>query len=417
MNDSIRTALEMAAEHRSAKRYKEAEEIYRAIIVTHPGLAEAYFNLGVTLVAAQRWREAADVLTASLPLIHSPAKYQSILMQAVASRVSDNVARSLPLTDMCVNGIGPITAEIELTAHCQLKCPFCRTGGDLRQKYMNVPRGLLARETLIRILESIPSLFYVRLYNWGEPFLHPDLPNLVEIVKKSGRYCEISTNMQIMDPELAERLVRAGLDLIRISCDGVTQETYEQYRKGGSLDKVIEHAGILAAKRRELNSVTPVAIFQMVVNRFNEKEVDAFPAFAREAGADVIDQIGICPMTLEGADMIEAFGARDPRFPHYAPVNPLTGCRQPWSHISLDWNGDVYTCCNPSGLIEYKMGNINQDDFSDIWNNERYRYARRLIASGQIEDNGLKMPCVDMCHSREFANSWYAGAAPLAQSQ
>ena len=43
--------------------------------------------------------------------------------------------------------------------------------------------------------------------------------------------------MLTMTPELAEELVKSGLSRIIVSMDGLTQETYEAYRVGGSVEQ------------------------------------------------------------------------------------------------------------------------------------------------------------------------------------
>lgn len=402
----LREAAELSAAHRTV----EAEDLYRAAIRTDPTVAEAYFRLGELLQCQGRLREAADIFLDSLPYIRNPRKYCQILQLTTDLRVDATVAAS----GGEVATLLPVTAEIELTAHCQLNCPFCRTGVDLRKKYKDIPRGLLSRDSLLRILEQIPSLHMISMYNWGEPFLHPHVIDMVRIVKEHGKYCELSTNMQLMSDELAQGLIDAGLDRLRISCDGTTQEAYEAYRRGGRLDKVIEHSRLLAEKKRAAGRITPVMIFQMVVNRFNEHQADAMLDFARDAGADMVERIGICPATPEGSQLLDHFAPSDPRFPRYTPTNALTGCRQPWRHVSIDWNGDVYTCCNPSGIKRYTMGNITEAPFEEIWNNQRYRYARRLIRTGQPEENGLALPCKDLCHGIEFEGKWFAGYASAA---
>lgn len=286
-------------------------------------------------------------------------------------------------------------AEIELTSHCQLACPFCRTGKALRDKYPAVPRGFMSKETLLRILDQTPSLQHVLLYNWGEPFLHPDLVWCIEQTKRKVSRCDLSSNMQLFSKELAEGIINAGLDLIRVSCDGASQETYGQYRKGGSLEKVLTHARMLAEAKQQMKSQRPIIMFQMVVTKFNEHEAGSFYNFARSHGADDVSQINICGMTPEGFFMLPEYEPVSPQWKRYWAIGLLNSCNQPWEHITYDWNGDVYTCCNPSGITSYKMGNIHESTFTDIWNGPKYQYVRRFCKTKEAETNGYEI----MCHA------------------
>jgi MoaA/NifB/PqqE/SkfB family radical SAM enzyme len=290
-------------------------------------------------------------------------------------------------------GFFPIHGQIELTGFCQLKCPFCRTGGTLKHDYPEVHRGLMTRETFANIMEQVPSLAYFLFYNWGEPLLHKDLVWFLNAAKELGKITEISTNMQFLPDALAEGIVRSGLNFMRVSCDGTTQEAYESYRKGGSIEKVLRNTRRLVEYKRKLDSPFPVIIYQMIVNRTNEHQADEFSEFARQQGADLVHIMGTSPATPEGYQQIDMVEANDPRFKRFGYGEALTGCSRPWTEISFDWNGDVHLCCNPSGIAEYRLGNINEQPFDEIWNGMRYRYSRRLCSTQQTEDNGFNAPC------------------------
>lgn len=245
MNLTIEQAVQVAGQHFKAGRFAEAEDVYRRILAVAPGAPEAHFNLGAILKMQKRFAEARESFHQCLKQVRDPVEYFKLLRSIITASVSGvGDGEGSRASDRAAEG--PVTAEIELTSHCQLRCPFCRTGSALRAKYSDVPRGVMKRDTLERILAEIPSLFSISLYNWGEPFLHPDLPGMIELVRKSGKFCEISSNLQIMTPILAEAIIRSGLNIIRVSCDGATQDSYESYRKGGSLQKVLENARLLA---------------------------------------------------------------------------------------------------------------------------------------------------------------------------
>ncbi|MBT1072723.1 SPASM domain-containing protein [Pelotalea chapellei] len=292
-----------------------------------------------------------------------------------------------------------LDAEIELTSFCQLNCPFCRTGGALRDKYQHVSRGMMSRESFQNIVTKIHGLRNVLLYNWGEPFLHPDLLWFVQQTKRAAVTCQLSTNMHIMDEALADGLVKAQLNRLLVSCDGMTQQSYEQYRRGGNLKKVLDNTRILAEAKKQLGSSFPEITFQFVVNRFNEHEVPSFERFAKEHGADSVLFVNLCACTPEGYEQFPSFEPEDSRWARCWVIGSVTACRQPWNHVSFDWNGDVYPCCNPSGISDYRMGNINESSFDIIWNGPKYQYARRFCTTGIAEDNGFTIMC-HACYNR-----------------
>ena len=282
---------------------------------------------------------------------------------------------------------------VELSSYCQLACPFCRTGNALREKYPQVPRGMLSQKTFKNIIFKVPAIEEMLLYNWGEPFLNPDILWFVMFGKKVANKCVLSTNMHVMTEELARGLVEFGLDKIFISCDGMSQESYAAYRVGGSLETVLHNTRLLTEAKKRLGLSNPQIIFQCIVNKFNEPEIEDYEAFAKSHGADRVRLIPICGLTPEGYKMQGEYAPVSPAWPPFQNLGSVKNCRYPTISMVFDWNGDVYTCCSPSGIQEYAMGNINESTFNEIWNSNKYKYVRRFCESGNPEQNEYKIMC------------------------
>jgi molybdenum cofactor biosynthesis enzyme MoaA len=104
---------------------------------------------------------------------------------------------------------------------------------------VKLARDVMSQELLERILRKAKAeacVFGVGLFNWTEPFLHPDLPAMVRTVNDLGLLCHLSTNLN------SDRNLREVLDAvpheIRISCSGFTQEVYARTHTGGDIERV-----------------------------------------------------------------------------------------------------------------------------------------------------------------------------------
>ena len=101
---------------------------------------------------------------------------------------------------------------------------------------------------------NVGSIKRLRLFNYGEPLLHPALPDILTKIKKRSnppvRTVEIFTNAQHHNfPMLAEIFKTGVIDLFVVSCDGDgTKEEYERLRPPGKYEKLIE----FLAKAKEL---------------------------------------------------------------------------------------------------------------------------------------------------------------------
>lgn len=278
---------------------------------------------------------------------------------------------------------------ITLSTKCQLGCPTCKAG---RNCNSDIKNGFMSRETFLNIMEKVPFV-NCKYHNWGEPFLHKDIIWFIEEGAKRGKDIELHSNMQIMNEDLARGIVEGGLRLLSISCDGTTQDTYEKYRVGGSLEKLTINAQMVANMKKKVGKDKPNIKWQMVVNKYNQHQVDEFGDFAKKHGADCFAIGKMYSQTPHGFFIIDDFDPHG-KYKSEKIIGTLTSCIEPTHRFVVDFNGDVYTCCNSAGSEEYKMGNINDQNFEEIWYGEKYQYARRFCLEGGVpEDNGFNIQC------------------------
>jgi len=95
--------------------------------------------------------------------------------------------------------------------------------------------------------------FFLTLYFQGEPYLNPLFLDMVNYASQRNMYVGTSTNAHYLSEENARKTVESGLDKLIISIDGTTQETYQQYRVGGQLNKVLEGTRNIVPGRKNSN--------------------------------------------------------------------------------------------------------------------------------------------------------------------
>lgn len=179
----------------------------------------------------------------------------------------------------------PFSVSIEPTTSCNLRCPECPSG--LRS--FTRPTGMLTFDTFKSIINEIyKDLLYLTFYFQGEPYLHKQFLEMVAYAKSKKIYTSTSTNAHYLNEENAKKTILSGLDRLIISIDGTTQETYKQYRIGGKLDKVIKGTQTIVKWKKELKSNTPYIIFQFLVVKPNEHQVDEVFELAKKLGVDAV---------------------------------------------------------------------------------------------------------------------------------
>jgi radical SAM protein with 4Fe4S-binding SPASM domain len=283
----------------------------------------------------------------------------------------------------------PFSLAVEPTTSCNLRCPECPSG--LRS--FTRPTGMLNQSLYQKLIDELKdTLTYLTLYFQGEPYLHVDFFDLVKYASQKKIYTSTSTNGHYLNDENARKTVESGLDRLIISIDGTTQETYESYRVGGKLTKVLEGAQNIVRWKKKLKSSRPFVVFQFLVVRPNEHQIGQVKELAKELGVDkVLYKTAQIYDYENGSDLIPTINkyARyaQGRNGKYTIKNTLeNNCWKMWHSCVLTWDGKIVPCCFDKDA-NYILGDINQQSFTEAWQGIRYKNFRKTLIKGrdQIE--------------------------------
>jgi len=279
------------------------------------------------------------------------------------------------------------TLSIEPTTACNLGCPECPSG----LKQFTRPTGKLNLDLHRNMLEQVGKhVFYINYYFQGEPFLHPQFLEIIRDAKKHKIYTATSTNAHFIDRKKADEIIDSGLDRLIISIDGLTQETYENYRVHGELLKVIEASKHLIAAKKEKKSTTPHLIFQFLAVKPNEHEIPAVFSLGNELG---IDEVRIKTAQLYDYKNGNPLMPSNEEYSRYRlqsdgtyALKYKTGnhCWRMWSGSVLTWDGKVVPCCFDKDA-QHVLGSLETSDFNSIWKSPTYRGFRQAVLTGRNE--------------------------------
>ncbi|MDT4872860.1 tungsten cofactor oxidoreductase radical SAM maturase [compost metagenome] len=163
---------------------------------------------------------------------------------------------------------------------------------------------------------------------------------------------------------------------------------YQQYRVGGRLDKVLEGTRNILRAKKELGSSTPHVIFQFLVVKPNEHQMTDVRRLARELG---VDELRFKTAQIydyeEGSDLI-------PENDHYSRYRKeangkwsiknrlIDHCWKMWHSAVVTWDGIVVPCCFDKDA-EYRMGNVSEASFQDVWYSDTYKQFRHSLIGGR----------------------------------
>jgi radical SAM protein with 4Fe4S-binding SPASM domain len=231
------------------------------------------------------------------------------------------------------------------------------------------------------------DLTYLTLYFQGEPYLHPRFTDLVQYASKRNIYTSASTNGHHLNGENAVKTVRSGLDKLIISIDGMEQNTYERYRIGGRLDRVLKGIDTLIDAKSKLGSVRPFIEAQFIVFGHNEHETALFTRMCRARGI----KASIKTAQLYPHQDWEAYLPTNARYSRYERGSSgemvvknklLNHCWRMWYSSVVTWDGSVVPCCFDKDA-SHSMGNVGEASFTAVWRGAAYDNFRRALLKGR----------------------------------
>lgn len=274
----------------------------------------------------------------------------------------------------------PPSLQVEPVNRCNLQCPLCPTGAGRMPR----PVGRMSQATFQRILDELGDvLLNIVLYCWGEPFLNPDLPDMIAACTARGVRTVTSTNghcLQTLEEALA--VVDAGLGGLVIALDGSTQEVYRSYRQCGHVEKVKNCVRLVEEAKRRRGAARPYTSLRVVVTAANQEDVPNIERFARESGVNMFSYKTVGQL-VEGTDYT-CYRDTDAvyRRPDAGPDSlRRLRCPFPFRQPTVFWDGTVVGCEFDYGM-EASWGNVNTQPFQEIWNSPAAVELRRRILSG-----------------------------------
>ncbi|HSQ93481.1 MAG TPA: radical SAM protein, partial [Methanoregula sp.] len=272
-------------------------------------------------------------------------------------------------------GSYPIALQLEPTVRCQLSCPLCP-----RLRMQSGPAGDdLHYENYLKLMDEVgPSLLAIAFWQWGEPLLHPRISDMVALAHQKNILTIISTNGQVSPDEFdIQKLFDAGLDMLIISLDGISQDAYDSFRRDGEASRTMQFAEAACRIKRTTNRSTPLINIRIIATSETEGEIAAVREFSRKIGADIFSvkavslyyeddpESPILPSNREYRSFQYKGAVEAARYKQMIPA-----CNKPWSWPTLLHDGTLLICeCDHQSAET--LGNVFATGFGDVWAGSR----------------------------------------------
>lgn len=301
----------------------------------------------------------------------------------------------------------PLRVMFELTYNCNFKCGHCYIPPSYREKYK---KRELKREEVFSILGQLKDMkcFYLG-FTGGEPFLRPDMIDILEYSKRCGFEVIIYTNGSLIDDKTANALARIRPNKVDITIPAVSEEAFRQVSGvSGARERVFNAIKLLRKKGINLG-------FKTCIVRANESEAGKIRRFARQLGVfHRVDDYPSCRLngSKEPYSYRPKSAAKNFEF-HNKSINDNYGCMKSEAPLTAK---DIFRCgagftqaaITPAGelktclMIDHPKYRILEVSLKEAW-----QRLSRLIESVKPEQGyecdkcGLKAYC-DWCPARAW---------------
>lgn len=260
---------------------------------------------------------------------------------------------------------------------CQLRCVGC-PNSTLKPKISFIAPGDFL--TCLKNVDVVHVRWF-RLFNYGEPLLHPDVPGLLRMISRApwyARIVEISTNAQHHNfPALEEIFKTRVMTQLVVSCDGDgTPAEYERLRTPSKWPKFIEF--IAKAKEYRDRHAPHVKLITRSVSTTPE---------GQRRWTEVLAPYGFEPEFRDWLVLPQS--TQNPSGREVTPHNGVCHYirRQ---DLYVDADGTVVPCCVHPRAFE--LGNLKTQKYSEILASELR--AQRI---SQLATDRASMPICSKC--------------------
>ncbi|MFA7283786.1 MAG: radical SAM protein, partial [Candidatus Omnitrophota bacterium] len=333
---------------------------------------------------------------------------------------------------------GPGHVQIDLTYNCNNDCIGCWCNSPLleeksissRKKAETLPLGLL-----IELIDQLSVMGTKEIYfsGGGEPFIHPQIMEILEYAKKKKFICYVNTNFTLLDKERLKRLIDLGVDHLTVSTWAASAATYaatHPNKDENTFRRIVENLEFLNKNKKE---VPYIKLYNVIFN-LNYHEINDMIRLAQDTGSEsveftLIDTIpGKTDRLLLAPDQIKYLQEEGRRISDCMDENGRIGkvvlfrfdsflrrisssadlrsatydrniidkipCYIGWCFARIMPNGDVNACLKAHRI---PTGNLYQDAFGRIWNGQKQREFRKKTLVYEKNDPFFRLIGNDPC--------------------
>jgi len=307
--------------------------------------------------------------------------------------------------------------QVEISSTCNASCIYCPHGA-FRTNWQS---RFLSLDAFRKLIPALRKTNLAYLQGWGEPFMHPQFFEMLQIAKASGCMVGTTTNGNLLDRGFIEKLVAQGLDVIGFSLAGIDKRN-DKIRRGTQIKKVLKSIEEIHRVKDKYGAHRPEIHIAYMLLRSGLDDLEKLPEFLANTGAaqtvvsslsyvvsPEMEREAVLARGKEGYSelkhrLLEVRGEATKREVdmHFHLVSPLRnnfscsenvskavvvgsdGSLSPCVMKQIPVRGDNYYFTDGQKRLQQNLsfGNIQQEALKTIWHHKDYRQFIREFRSG-----------------------------------
>lgn len=331
----------------------------------------------------------------------------------------------------------PISIQLSPSDICNYNCIMCPIHSPKINKndnpyvrnsvFLTKKEKIMTEKLFKKIIPQLKKLQIknINLVGSGEPFLNPKIIRLIFLIKKSGLNCFISSNGVLLDKEKINKLIDLNVDGIMISVHSPNLKTYLKIHPNAQKDdfhKVCKNINLISTIKQELKSEKPMLSIDFVISRLNYRKILTMVKFSKKIKAERIAFIPLwtfreiedLSLTKKQFDYLKKIRHEVKRVCQKNGIQETydyllsklelfilnktyptrkiflqKGCQIGYDFFIIHADGRLMPCCG----CNLEMGNLNYKTIQKIWNSQKYRLFRKILANKKPVKNCECLSC------------------------
>ena len=281
----------------------------------------------------------------------------------------------------------PSIVQIQTKTGCNSSCVYCPQK-KIKEMFSEASMSEALFVKIVDQCRNNPTIRGVSFVLHNEPLSDPSLFEKIRYFRgqvKSKAMAFLATNGTLLTTDVADSLMKSGLDVLHISCNGFGKEDFEAINQGKSWD--IFKRNLEEFLSRDLSHIAVMLSF--VRSSLYREEMEKAIRYWRSRGLScyihginnrggLVDNYESFARPLKDEKLATRLRKRSIK-------SLLRGCPYPFLQMSVLATGQVLICTHDWGRRQI-IGDLNEKSILEVWNGALMREIRLKHLSNRYKE-------------------------------